>query len=279
MLTHKIRDMPQHVFRNSTQSPSSQDSNNSLSAAAAASVAFQQQMQQQSQLSESHLRSAETVLNLSDSSDRRLHRQLKALTTTASEKDTMSDFDKNVSNRTLTGADQSHPTYLSSDDSSSMPSPIQSKNGANNFGSRSGGGANTTNSNNIHNNSDNGIGDREDDDGDDGDDNNEVQRRTRSSAAMKIPRHEIKTPTKRHKAEGDRSNKETERKIEKPLTKPDYCQICSKRFDSLAALETHMRSHKQHLCTICDKSFSTKGNLKVIQCLPKTVCFSVFLQK
>lgn len=270
MLTHKIRDMPQHVFRNSTQSPSS-DSNNSLSASVS-SVAFQQQMQQQSQLSETHLHSAETVENLSDS-DRRSHRQLNALTT--AKKD--NDFDKNVSNRTLTGVDQSNPTYLSSDDSSSMPSPIQSKNGANDFGSRSDGGANTTAINN--NNNDNGVGDGEDDDNDD--DHNEVQRSTRSSAAINIPpQHEIKTPTKLHESDaGDGSSKETEQKPEKQLTNPDYCQICSKRFDSFATLEAHMRSHKQFHCTICDKSFSTKGNLKVIVCLTKIVYFLFSLAK
>lgn len=245
MLTHKIRDMPQHVFRNSTQSPSS-DSNNSLSASAA-TVAFQQ-MQQQSQLSESHSQPAETVVNCLSDNDRS-HCQLKA--STAAEED--NDFDKNVSNRTLTGVDQRNPTYLSSDDSSSMPSPIHPKNGVNDFGSRSGGsgGGGANNKNND--------GDGENDDNND----NEVQSSTRSSAAINIPRHETEAPTK-NESDGD-SSKETERKIEKQLTNPDYCQICSKRFDSFAALETHMRSHKQFYCTICDKSFSTKGNLKVIE--------------
>lgn len=237
MLTHKIRDMPQHVFRNSTQSPSS-DSNNSLSASAAAAAAAYHQMQQKSQLSESHLQPSETVVNLSDSD--RSHRQLNALT---AEKD--NEFDKNVSMSTLTGVDQSNPTYLTSDDSSSMPSsPQQTKNGVNNFGRRSGGGgANSKNDN-------------------DSDDNSEVQSSTRSSAAINIPQHESETSPK-NESDGDNA-KESERKIEKPLKDSDHCQICSKRFDSFAALETHMRSHKQFHCTICDKSFSTKGNLKVI---------------
>lgn len=252
--------MPQHVFRNSTQSPSS-DSNNSLSAsAAAAAAAAFQQMHQKSQLSESHSQPAETALNVSDSD--RSHHQLNALT---AEKD--NDFDKNVSVSTLTGVDQSNPTYLSSDDSSSMPSPIQSKNGLPDFGSRSDGGVGVGVGDGANSN------DNDDDEHDDNandNDNNEVQSSTRSSATMHIPRHESETPSKTESAADSR--KEIDRKTEKPLKIPDYCQICRKRFDSFAALEAHMRSHKQFHCTICDKSFSTKGNLKVFNAQQPQTC-------
>lgn len=219
--------MPQHVFRNSTRSPSS-DSNNSLSA-----TSFQPAQQQPSEM---HSPPAEIIPhNLDDTLNAdRLHRQLKA----SNEKD--NDFDKNARS-SVTDADQSHPTYLSSDDSGSMSSPIQPKNGVNDF-SEIGAAATTTD---IVNSAD------------------LIQSGTFSSAAN-IQRHDSQTPTKR---ESDAEcKKETVRKSEKISSRRDYCQLCCKHFGSHSALETHIRSHtgvKPFVCSICDKSFSTKGNLKV----------------
>lgn len=223
-LTHKIRDMPQHVFRNSTQSPSS-DSNNSLSASG-----FQTHQQQQQQQPESHSQSAEPTLNLDDTLNAdRLPHQLKI----CDEKD--NDFDKNASS--VTTVDQSNPTYLSSDESDSMSSPIQQpKNGINKFAE---------------------IGD---------DDGN--ARNRRCSSASNTLHFKAGTPTNKTADGIISSTNKTSRKDKTKTSHRDYCKLCSKHFGSFSALETHMRSHtgvKPFVCSICDKSFSTKGNLKVNQ--------------
>lgn len=221
MLTHKIRDIPQHVFRNSTRSPSS-DSNNSLS-----TTTFQPAQQQHP--NEMHMQSAEiTTHNFGDTLN--ADRQLKA------SNEENNDFNKN--------ADQSNPLYLSSDDSGSMSSLIQQTNGVNDLNETSDAAA-VMPITNV--------------------DNDDAFQSGTFASASKIPRHYSRTPTK-HDSDGD-CDTEIARKIVKVSSKRDYCQLCSKHFGSHSALETHLRSHtgvKPFHCSICDKSFSTKGNLKVI---------------
>lgn len=220
MLTHKIRDMPQHVFRNSTQSPTS-DSNNSLSASGF-------QIHQQSTESQSQSQPAEITTN-----DDTLNadRQLKQ---TSEEKD--NDFEMNTSDATaaaVTSVDQSIPTYLSSDDSGSMSSPIQAKNGVNDL-------------------TEIRTGDEE------------IKSSTFALSVANILRQQSNTPTKN--PTHIQSNNETSQKPRAKDSKRDYCKLCNKHFGSSSALETHIRSHtgdKPFLCSICEKGFSTKGNLKV----------------
>uniref|UniRef100_A0A8C4GVT2 Spalt-like transcription factor 1b n=1 Tax=Dicentrarchus labrax TaxID=13489 RepID=A0A8C4GVT2_DICLA len=52
---------------------------------------------------------------------------------------------------------------------------------------------------------------------------------------------------------------------EKGFLKNTYCDICGKNFACQSALDIHYRSHTKErpfICTICNRGFSTKGNLK-----------------
>lgn len=112
MLTHKIRDMPQHVFRNSvTQSSPSPDSSNSLLALSGS----QAELQSKSQCGIGIVHKFDDTRRNAD----HLRRQLNAST-----EQTVTDYEKSAG--CVTTIDQSDITMdLSSDDSISMSSPIQ----------------------------------------------------------------------------------------------------------------------------------------------------------
>lgn len=122
MLTHKIREMPQHMFPNSvTESSPSSDSNNSLSTLSGSEMSklnrIQQQQHQTEELqSQSQYNDVKVIHKFDDTQNAdRLRRQLNA-----SQKNKKSDIVGSV-----TKSDQRETENLYTDDSVSMSSPIK----------------------------------------------------------------------------------------------------------------------------------------------------------
>lgn len=122
MLTHKIREMPQHMFPNSvTESSPSSDSNNSLSNVSGSEMSKlnrprQQQHQTEELQSQSQYNDVKVIHKFDDTQNAdRLRRQLNA-----SQENEKSDIVG-----TVTKSDESKTENLYTDDSVSMSSPIK----------------------------------------------------------------------------------------------------------------------------------------------------------
>lgn len=231
MLTHKIRDMPQHVFRNSTQSPSS-DSGNSLLLSG-----FEQRQLQQQPKSPEREDSMESLqklpLNCGERSPNR---------STATKSDYFIQNQKDVT------------SFASSDDSNSaMTLPVQH--------------------NKLQDTGENDINSVNEDERKS---NTSLTTHNRSQSVTSLKSDELKMDNdikpidKRENAEATvaafQIAKKADNHSEDSLNGKDLCKICNRYFSSSSAVQIHMRTHtgsKPFVCNVCEKAFTTKGNLKV----------------